>query len=164
MPELMVVIALIGILSVVAAPNLLRGLPEKRLKAAARTLYADMQRARMLSVRSNKKVPVKFITFVRPGYYYFDLNDNKKWDAGEFRRELAEYAGVDYGRGRVAKRWDGESFTELATNITFGVTGTANQGTTYLDSQNHDVCYTVTTTSYGSVKIRRFNGSTWDKD
>jgi prepilin-type N-terminal cleavage/methylation domain-containing protein len=162
--ELMVVIALIGILSAISLPSFLRTLPEKRLKNAARNLYADMQKARLLAVRKNKKVPVKFITSVSPGYYYFDDNDNKKWDSWEFKRNLSEYGGIDYGRGKVIKRWDNESFTALATNITFGVTGTANQGTTYLHNQNQDVCYSITTTAYGTVKVRRFNGTSWDKD
>jgi len=162
--ELMVVVALISMLSAIALPSLLRGLPEKRLKAAARNLYADMQRARLLAVKKGKKVPVKFITSISPGYYYFDENDNKKWDTGEYRRDLLDYGGIDYGRGKVTKRWDNETFTALATNITFGATGTANQGTTYFDNQNHDVCYAVTTTVYGMVKIRRFNGSSWDND
>ncbi|WP_417913953.1 GspH/FimT family pseudopilin [Candidatus Electronema sp. JM] len=162
--ELMVVIALISALSAIGLPSFLSGLPEQRLKSAARTLYADMQRARLLAVKNNAESRVKFVTSAQPGYYYFDDNDNKKWDAGEFKRELAEYSGVNYGRGKVVKRWDKENFTALATNITFGKTGTANPGTTYLDDQNHDVCYAVTTTTYGMVKIRRFNGVSWDND
>lgn len=162
--ELMVVMALIGALSAVAVPNFLRAMPEKRLKAAARNLYADMQRARLLAVKKHKKIPVKFVTSAIPGYYYFDENDNKKWDAGEYRQELRDYGGIDYGRGKATKKWDNETFTALATNITFGATGTANQGSTYFDNQNHDVCYAVTTTTYGMVKIRRFNGVSWDSD
>jgi type IV fimbrial biogenesis protein FimT len=161
--ELMVVIAIIGTLSAVAVPSFLRSLPEKRLKAAARNLYADMQRARLLAVKKNKKVRVMFVTAVSPGYYYFDLNDNKKWDAGEFRRNLSEYSGVDYGSGKAVKKWDGKTFSALATNISFMAKGTANSGTTYLHDQNKDVCYAVTTTDYGNIKIRRFNGVSWDK-
>lgn len=162
--ELMIVIAIIGILSAIAAPSFLRSLPEKRLKSAARNLYADMQRARLLAVRKNKKIRVIFVTAVSPGYYYFDENANSKFDAGEFRRNLSDYSGVDYGRGKILKRWDGETFLNLATNISFMAKGTANSGTTYLHNQNKDVCYAVTTTDYGNIKTRRFNGVSWDKN
>lgn len=162
--ELMVLIVIIGVLSAVAAPSFLRSLPEKRLKAAARNLYADMQRARLLAVKKNKKIRVMFVTTVSPGYYYFDENKNSKWDAGEFRRNLSDYSGVDYGSGKAAKKWDGKVFSALATNISFMAKGTANSGTTYLHNQNKDVlCYAVTTTDYGNIKIRRFNGVSWDK-
>ncbi|MCW5206950.1 GspH/FimT family pseudopilin, partial [Desulfobulbus sp. F5] len=86
--ELMVVIALIGILSAIAAPNFLRSLPQKRLKAAARTLYADMQRARMSAVRRNSKVPVRFVGGADEQYYFFDTNNDKNFSAGEFKRNL----------------------------------------------------------------------------
>ena len=161
--ELMVVIAIIGALSAVAVPSFLRSLPEKRLKAAARNLYADMQRARLLAVKKNKKIRVMFMTAVSPGYYYFDENWNSKWDAGEFRRNLSDYSGVDYGSGKAVKKWDGKTFSALATNISFMAKGTANSGTTYLHNQNKDICYAVTTTDYGNIKIRRFNGVSWDE-
>lgn len=161
--ELMVVIAMIGVLSAIAAPSFLRSLPEKRLKAAARNLYADMHRARLRAVREHKKIRAMFVKSVRPGYYYFDENENSKFDAGEFRQNLSDYSGVDYGKGKVLKRWDGETFTSLATNISFMAKGTANQGTTYLHNQNEDVCYAVTTTRYGTITIRRFNGTDWDE-
>ncbi len=162
--ELMIVIAIIGILSVIAAPSFLRSLPEKRLKAAARNLYADMQRARLLAVRKNKKIRVIFVTAVSPGYYYFDENGNSKLDAAEFQRNLSDYSGIDYGSGKAVKKWDGETFSKLATSVSFMAKGTANSGTTYLHNQNKDVCYAVTTTDYGNIKIRRFNGVFWDKN
>ena len=161
--ELMVVIAIIGALSAIAAPSFLRSWPEKRLKSAARNLYADMHRARLRAVRKNKKIRAMFITSVSPGYYYFDENENSKFDAGESRRNLSDYSGVDYGRGKAVKKWDGDTFSSLATNISFMAKGTANQGTTYLHNQNEDVCYAVTTTRYGTITIRRFNGKDWDE-
>jgi type IV fimbrial biogenesis protein FimT len=161
--ELMIVMAMVAVLSAIAVPSILRGLPEKRLKAAARNLYADMQRARLLAVKQNKSIKVIFDTAVSPGYYYFDDNGNAKWDTGEFRRNLSDQGGVDYGSGKAAKKWDGNPFTSLATNITFKFKGTADQGTTYLHNQGKDVCYAVTTTEFGNIKIRRFNGTSWDE-
>lgn len=162
--ELMVVIGLLAILSAIAAPSFLRSLPEQRLKNAARTLYADIQRARMLAANDNRKVSVRFNHSIRPGYYYFDDNRNGKWDPGEFRRNLSDYPGIDFGKGKAEKKWDGSTINSLFTHITFGRTGTTNnQGSTLLHNQNEDICYAVTTASYGFVKIRRFDGKEWDQ-
>jgi type IV fimbrial biogenesis protein FimT len=164
--ELMVVIALVGVLSAIAVPNLLRNLPERHLRGAARNLYADMQKARLLALKENRKMQVRFETDVSPGYYYFDSNGNSKWDSIEFRRNLSDYGGgaVDYGKGKAVKKWDGNAIgVNVATNISFMPTGTANLGTTYLHNQNKDTCYAVTTTNFGHVKIRKFNGTSWEK-
>ncbi|MCW5199375.1 prepilin-type N-terminal cleavage/methylation domain-containing protein, partial [Desulfobulbus sp. F1] len=75
--ELMVVIALIGMLSAIALPSLLGSLSEKRLKNAARNLYSDMQRARLQAVKKNKKLFVRFSDGAgnKNDFYYFDENN-----------------------------------------------------------------------------------------
>ncbi|MGB5686851.1 MAG: GspH/FimT family pseudopilin [Candidatus Electrothrix sp.] len=172
--ELMVVIALIGILSAIALPSFLRSLPEKRLKNAARNLYVDLQKARLQAVKENKKVQVRFNTSPGTGYYYFDFNEDKTWDSDEFMGDLADYGAVDYGCG-AKKNWNGDvppssGVTQSGTTgnngrITFGKTGTSNSGSIYLKSlNNQEVCYAVTITNYGTIKIRRFDGVSWDLD
>lgn len=170
--ELMTVIAIIGILSAVALPSFLRSLPEKRLKSAARNLYADLQKARLLAVKENKEVQVRFNTSPGPGYYYFDDDKNETWDTGEFRKDLADYGAVDYGCG-APKNWSDHDLPDFGVTsagatgndgrITFGKTGTCNAGSIYLESlNNQEVCYAVTVTNFGAVKIRRFSGSSWE--
>jgi type IV fimbrial biogenesis protein FimT len=176
--ELMVVIAMIGILSAVALPGILRALPEQRVKNAARNLYADMQRARMLAVQENRTVQVRFDT--DNNFYYFDDNEDKNFTAGEFRRNLSEDGDVSFGSGKAQKDWEDtpNPLPSLPTDdITFFPTGNAistgnlnfefnsglNYGVILLQNQNQDVCYAVITTSFGAVQIRRFNGSDWDE-
>ncbi len=175
--ELMVVIALIGILSAIALPSFLRGLPEKRLKNAARNLYADMQRARMLAVQQNRSIPVRFN--LSGNFYYFDESNKtdpgyEKWDNDEFRRDLSEAGAVSFGFGKATKNWDNdplptspapdETASPLNDRITFGSTGTASSRSVFLQNENKNVCYAITVTNYGFVNIRMFNGTVWDKD
>ena len=164
--ELMVVIAIAGVLSAIAVPNLLRSLPEKRLKAAARNLYADMQRARLLAVKKNKKIPVRFVGEEERQYYYFDENNDKKYSAGEFRIYLKEQGDIQYGCLGTKKRWDYEEINESGLPdkpyITFSQKGTCNPASIFLHN-GHNSCYAVTTTNYGYVNTRTFNGKKWDK-
>ncbi len=167
--ELMVVIALIGILSAISLPSILRGLPEKRLKAAARNVYADLQKARLLAVKKNKKITVRFNESDR--YYYFDEDEDgttgfKEWNSDEIRGDLADYGDVIYGRGGAVKNWNNDSINNVVPyqDLAFNPVGTTKNRSVYLQSPGHDVCYAITTTIYGAVKIRRFNGVSWDDD
>lgn len=58
--ELVVVIGLIAILAAIAAPNLLKRLPEQRLKAAAKEIYSAFQQARLSAVQENENVVIRF--------------------------------------------------------------------------------------------------------
>ncbi|MCW5213700.1 GspH/FimT family pseudopilin [Desulfobulbus sp. TB] len=166
--ELMVVIALIGILSAISLPSILRGLPEKRLKAAARNVYADLQKARQLAVKKNKKITVRFNESDR--YYYFDEDKKgtagyKKWNFGEIKKDLADYSGVIYGKGGAVKNWNNSLIKHIVPyqDISFKITGTATPASIYLQFQNKDtITYAVTTTNYGTVKVRKFNGASWE--
>lgn len=51
--EVIIVIAIIGILSAIAAPNFLSWLPNMHLKAASRDLYGHMMRAKIEAIKSN---------------------------------------------------------------------------------------------------------------
>ena len=163
--ELMVVIALVGILSAISIPSFLSALPEKRLKAAARNVYADLQRARVLAVKKNKKVTVRFNEAEE--YYYIDEDeDGIDWNPGETRGNLSDYGGVVYGKGGAIKNWNKESIDHIVPyqDLSFQPVGTAKNASVYLQYQGGDVCYAITATRHGAIRIRRFNGSSWDDD
>jgi len=58
--EVMIVVAIIGILAAVAVPNFLSWLPNIRLKAAARDLYSDLMRAKMEAIKTNTPTVLNF--------------------------------------------------------------------------------------------------------
>lgn len=167
--ELMVVIAILGILSAVSVPAFLHTLPEKHLKNAARNLYADLQRARLLAVNKNKKITVRFNEPER--YYYLDDDIKgevgyKIWDADELRRELTDYGGIEYGKGAAVKNWNNKVINRVVPYldmITFKAAGTATSASVYLQNVNLDtITYAVTVTTFGAVKVRKFDGFSWE--
>jgi type IV fimbrial biogenesis protein FimT len=166
--ELMVVIAMTGILSAIALPGILRALPEQRVKNAARNLYADMQRVRLLAVKENKKMYVRFSgsdTADAADDFYYCVNDtNKGPEDAVFRRNLSEDGDVSFGKGKAVKDWNKKTINNITWNVSFNATGTAGAGRALLQNQNKDVCYAITASPYGAVKIRRFNGTKWDED
>ena len=58
--EVMIVVAIIGILAAVAVPNFLSWLPNIRLKAAARDLYSDLMQAKGEAVKRNVNCAITF--------------------------------------------------------------------------------------------------------
>ncbi|MGX9728501.1 MAG: GspH/FimT family pseudopilin [Candidatus Electronema sp. VV] len=179
--ELMVVIALIGILSAIALPSLLGGLPEKKQKNAAIALYSDLQRARLTAVKENRSQSVQFSTD-DGGYYYFETDGAAGWKAGEFRRDLRDYS-ASYGCASVNKDWNDNApanssikFVEdgippIEHGVVFNSIGNAvmngldsnnvAEGMVYLGRSGSSICYAVGVGNFGAVKVRRFDGSAW---
>ncbi|MDW7773829.1 MAG: GspH/FimT family protein [Desulfobulbaceae bacterium] len=62
LPEVLIVIAIIGILAAIAIPSILHWLPGIRMKAAARELYANMQQAKIQAIKTNRDVTFSFTT------------------------------------------------------------------------------------------------------
>ena len=160
--ELMVVIAIIGILSATALPSLLGNLPEKRLKNAARNLYSDMQRARLQAVKENNQVKVTFDTGAKT--YSYPVKQNGA--ATERTRNLIEYGDVQFGCPGV-KYWNDKAndvpVSGVTGNVTFSRTGTANSSIIFLGSSNTNACYAVDVTNFGAVKIRwKQDGGAWN--
>ncbi|MEW6289300.1 MAG: GspH/FimT family pseudopilin [Thermodesulfobacteriota bacterium] len=73
--ELLVAISIIAVLAAVAIPSYSTLVPTYRLKAAARTIYSDMQKARLQAIKENTFVSLSFTEVVYPadggGYTVF---------------------------------------------------------------------------------------------
>ena len=81
--ELMIVVMVIGIMSTIAFPTLMKWVPNYKLKASARQLYGDLQKAKMVAVKTNRNVTLN-VSSASPcpgGSYtftYVDKNGNTK--------------------------------------------------------------------------------------
>jgi type II secretion system protein H len=79
--ELLIVIALVGIVAAVAVPNFLTFLPNYRLKSAGQDLFSHLQKAKLAAVQHNRVAAVRFDG---SGYALFlDLDEDFVQDAGE---------------------------------------------------------------------------------
>jgi type IV fimbrial biogenesis protein FimT len=185
--EVMVTLAVVGAVAAIAAPGVLMMAPNMALKSAARDLYSNLQKARILAIKENQSISVRF----SGTYYYIDRNRDGAYTAstvdtftdvngdgaytrgepyvdvdgngaysGETAINFTDYGyGVKKGTGTAAKNWSGNTCTQRAF-ITFNSRGTSNSGTIYLDNKNNDICYAVTARSSGSIKTRRYSGAT----
>ena len=60
--EVMIVIAVLGILATVAIPNYMDWLPKSRVNGAARELFTEMQLAKMKAISENNNYVITFDT------------------------------------------------------------------------------------------------------
>lgn len=114
--ELVIVIALLGVLASIAIPNIADWLPRYRLREASRGLAFDMQLARMKSVSTNVQLGV---SITANGYTLFrDLNSNGVNDAGDVVLKTQTFpSGITVSSNNFA-----------GSTATFAPRGTSNGG------------------------------------
>ena len=64
--EIMIVVAIMGIIAAIATPILLSQLPEMNLKSAARDLYSSLMEAKVLALKNGVPVSVQFLQPLPP--------------------------------------------------------------------------------------------------
>ncbi len=165
--ELMVVVAIIGIMGAIATPGILHWLPNYRLKSAARDLYSTIQNARLMAVRENTRLSVVFNNTVTPGFYFTDFDASGTINQpGEYRMDLSSYgSGVDFGFPAGLVNWNGAAVVSAITYgggppafCTYNSDGTTGSGTIYLINNQAQIVYAITTVTSGAVKLRKYSG------
>lgn len=93
--ELLIVIALVGVIAAVAIPNVVSMMPDYRMKSAVQDLYANFQKAKLTAVERNTRAAV---TFPGTGYTVFvDTDNDFVLDGGEVtvvQVSWSDYSGV----------------------------------------------------------------------
>ncbi len=185
--ELIVVIAILGLLLTIAIPAFSRWLPGYRLRSAAKDLHTNLQYAKFAAIRQNATCALVFDTGVSPGRYFLCTNPgaNGTWDGpaamgGDDTAirtvTLSTYgSGVNYGAGSAsndipgggAAPADPVTFAAPTHIALFSSSGTAlNPGASgsyvYL-SNSRGSSYGVGTPSIaGVIILRRWSGSAWN--
>lgn len=163
--EIIVVVAVIGIIAAIAVPNFRSWLPDMSLKGAARDLYSDMQKARMTAVKTNRKTAVIFNTATNQ---YTVCDD---WDSGAaacdggqrvIRFSDLKY-GIGYGHGEATSSV-GASFdddvTYTSNRVVFSTQGIGTPaGYVYIDHQDNTTTYVVGSQTSGVIELKRWRGS-----
>lgn len=161
--EILMVLAIIGILSAMALPAFFSGQPYRRLKAASRDIYGAMQQARLKAVRENRDTILRF----GADFYYIDENNNGQPDSDESRVDLsARYNDVQFVSGAVTSSGIGTGSVTSAASITFTSTGTAtfnnSQNAVYIENINNpQEFFSVAVMASGAIKISWYDGTTW---
>ena len=138
--EIMIVVALLGILAAIAVPNLQPFMAQRRLNGAARQIMSDLMAARMKAVSHNQKVKVSFGS----NHTYQTWNDSN----GD--GTVADDEGDDIERD-IHPDYHDVTFSASA-NPVFQTRGTASPFNTVTLS-NSSGSKTVTVAITGRVKI-----------
>jgi len=81
--EAMIVIAVIGIMTAVAVASSLSRLPDMRLKAAARDLHGNLQKAKLMAAKTNAPHAVSFNTAAGNYQILSDPGPDGNWGTGD---------------------------------------------------------------------------------
>ncbi|MDX9964748.1 GspH/FimT family pseudopilin [Desulfobacter postgatei] len=91
--EIIIVLAIMAIAMTIAIPNVMSWLPDYRLKAAARDLYSNMQKAKSEALKRNCSVGITFSTVTFPtqgGGYTVFLDNGAGTNAGNAVQDPGE--------------------------------------------------------------------------
>lgn len=152
--ELVVTLAIFGIMLAIALPSFLSYLPTMRLKGAARDISSTLQSARMEAVSRNTNCNVSF-----------DIN-NKSYTVSCTDITTTLSTDISFGWGTdVNKDIGGDSLPSdgIALNndtCYFASRGTVSAGSIYIKNTKNE-SYAVVISSGGRVDIRRWDGTTW---
>lgn len=179
--ELLVIIAIIGILVAVSVPTFSIWLPNYQLKSAATDLYSSLQSAKMEAIRANGEYALVF----DPGNGSYQLvsggADRDYATAGdnvvEETIDLANYgAGTGYGNGDATapidatRGWDDwvtfDDVNDGANVVVFNARGMINSqtnsgGEVYLQNNNNRA-YAVVVLATGVIRLRSWHGGSWE--
>jgi len=165
--ELMLVVAIIGILALVTAPNLINGLPTYRIKSATRDCTTQLRAARSQAIKDKRNVTVSFDT----DKHIIMIDDRafpQPYD-GSFTNKYG--SGVSFGKGEATTGIDGESmpsdgisFNE--NSLTFNARGLTDFGAGTMNgavyfTNNRGDSYAIAVNAAGAVSLLRWRGSEW---
>ena len=150
--ELMVVIAIIGIISAASVPNLKRWSRNHNVQSAAMDLYAHMQMAKLGAVKENKSWTINFNPDVLLGYQVRN-NAGNVVKTVDFRTQYN--SGIQYVDPTETKTYDDPS-------IVFNPNGLSDIGYAYLSNKSKSTYYRIGMLyATGSIKIEKWNGTQW---
>jgi len=165
--ELMIVVAVIGIMATIIAPNLVSGLPTYRIKAAVRDSISQFRKARSTAIKEKRNV---FISFDAEEQIF--LVDGRKFPSGgSFTKEYG--SGVIIGKGQADTAVDGGSIPSdgigfSGKSFAFTSRGMADSGAGNMTgaiyfTNNKEQTYAVTVNAAGAVSMMRWRGDAWTR-
>jgi type IV fimbrial biogenesis protein FimT len=168
--ELMIVVAIVGAMSIMAFPTFSGWIARARLRDAARTVYSDMQLARIRAIESGGRWRVFFTpdegtyTVVDPGPdMILDTEDDIEKTVNIFETRKGIVFGTDQGSipDAADPPDDGVSFT--GERVEFLPMGRANKGgTVYLKNERGETFAVVLSFNNARLRLIRNYGGGWE--
>lgn len=162
--ELMVILAVLGILASAAVPVLSSWLPRYRLKSAVRELYTNIQFTKMMAVKTNDRYRLVFNT-AGNGSYRVERPDGTVEKTVDFSK-YGPHGHVGYGGGDATRNATvsggplPEDYISYQYNrATFNSRCVGSAGYVYL-ANSRGAAYAVGTWSSGNVIIKRWDQAT----
>jgi type II secretory pathway pseudopilin PulG len=147
MGELLVVVAVLGILAAAAIPAFSAWLPGYKLKASAQDLYSSLQSTKLRAIRQNTVTGVSF--YAGPDRYLH---------TGTGVDRTVDLTSYKYGIG-----FEGPSGQTFDVNyLSFDMRGFSNGGYAYLSNADHTAYYRIGALSTGVVRIQKWSGAAWE--
>ena len=140
--EMMIVIAVIGIVAAIAIPNFMSMLPGMGLNGAARQVMGDLMSARMKAVKENNNFRVHYLSNYT--YQIIDDDDNSGSANG------GEWTVTKDIRDNYP---DGVRFYHSTNNVIFYPRGNASPATLYLETSDGSEKKAVIVNITGRTKI-----------
>jgi prepilin-type N-terminal cleavage/methylation domain-containing protein len=163
--EVIIVVAMIGIMAAIAIPAVMSWAPDYKLKAAARDVYSTLQKARSMAVKFNRDAAVEF----DPTSNSYSICDDWDGSACVGNQQTTTFAslgyGIGYGHGNASSSVGGGFDNEVTfggDNVVFNSRGLGNAGYVYLDHQDNSKTYAIGSLSSGVIRILKWNGSDWE--
>ena len=150
--ELMIVVAIVGIISTASVPSLKRWSRNYNVQSAAMDLYSHMQIAKLGAVKENKSWTMNFNPGGLFGYQVRNSN-GKTVKTVDFS---AKYSGeIQYVDPTATK-------TYYASSITFNPNGLSGTGYAYISDKSKSGYYRVGMLyATGSITIEKWDGTQW---
>lgn len=176
--EIILVVAIIGILSAIAVPNFLSWLPNIRLKAAGRDLKSNMQKTRIEAIKTNHDWGIVFDTANNRYLICSDRGVDNTWSGTADNTitktiDLAAYrSDIGFGHGSVpagnsattpaaAFPADAVSYTAPEANVLeFKPQGIGSGGYVYLENRD-GTALAIGTQASGVIMLKRWLGGGW---
>jgi prepilin-type N-terminal cleavage/methylation domain-containing protein len=152
--ELCVVIAIIGIIALIAAPNMVTGLPKYRIKRAARDITSKIRAARSEAIKTSSNITIEF-----------DTDRNQYRIGGDWYPDssLSNYygSGVSFGVGNSGETDECTFLPDDDDSITFNSRGISNNaGEIYL-TNTQNAAYRIQINIAGNIRLQQWTGS-WE--
>lgn len=161
--EVVVVIGLIAILTVIGYPAVINYMKTYNFRASAREVMTAAMQARSNAVRDNGDWQL----VLDPAHNSFSLVDSggtpdSTYSPGNYGGGVRLIGSTETSCGHADKFADGSTI-EQASTIIFtgrGLIDAGGKGTIYIENADNNVCYAVSTSVSGAVRILRYDGTT----